>query len=225
MKGDTITMIKPGMFGKNVPADNRRMDFDFGNEQILFLKKRPDILFIGDSITQLWDIHAYFETDKFLVNRGIGGDCSTYLLKRFDADCIQLKPKKVILMIGTNDIARTADDVWWRTKGEAEETVLSDYMNNIKQIVKKCDDSGTELILCSVIPSDIAAPFDKEKRWRMTAKMNEFLKGLGKQYIDYHSVLTKDGKTLPYDLSPDGIHPNAEAYAMMAEVLKKNIEF
>ena len=46
-----MTIIKPGNFGKNVPADNRRGDFDFGNEQILYLKISVDILFIGDSIT------------------------------------------------------------------------------------------------------------------------------------------------------------------------------
>ncbi|MFQ8952989.1 MAG: hypothetical protein ACLR56_08280 [Oscillospiraceae bacterium] len=67
-------MIKPGNFGKNVPADNRRGDFDFGNEQILYLKRSVDILFIGDSITQLWDHYAYFGTKCYIVNRGIGGD-------------------------------------------------------------------------------------------------------------------------------------------------------
>ena len=46
-----MTIIKPGNFGKNVTADNRRGDFDFGNEQVLYLKRSVDILFIGDSIT------------------------------------------------------------------------------------------------------------------------------------------------------------------------------
>lgn len=55
-----MTIIKPGNFGKNVPADNRRGDFDFGNEQVLYLKRSVDILFIGDSITQLWDSLCIF---------------------------------------------------------------------------------------------------------------------------------------------------------------------
>ena len=68
-----MTIIKPGNFGKNVPADNRRGDFDFGNEQVLYLKRSVDILFIGDSITQLWGHYAYFGTKCYIVNRGIGG--------------------------------------------------------------------------------------------------------------------------------------------------------
>lgn len=218
-----MNQIKPGLFGKTVPADNRRVDFDFYNEQILYLKKRPDLLFIGDSITQLWDLNAYFGSDKYFVNRGIGGDDSTYLSKRFQADCIQLNPKKVILMIGTNDISKTNYDHWRRMKGEEEETVLQDYMKNISEMFKQCDEAKIELILCSVIPSDTVPPFDKEIRWKMTEEMNAFLKSLGKTYVDYHSALTNDGKTLIYELSPDGIHVNAKGYEIMTSVLREAI--
>lgn len=216
-------MIKPGQFGKNVPADVRRMDFDFGNEQVLYLNKKVDVLFLGDSITQLWDLNAYFDTDRFLVNRGIGGDCSTYLLKRFDADCIQLHPEKAVLMIGTNDVARSDYDFWWKKAGESEEDVLADYKRNVSEMVAKCDAAGIELLICSVIPSDIAVPFDKEKRWRMTAGMNTFLKGLGKEYIDYVPLLSDDGKTFKAEYTPDGIHPNASGYLLMANEVKKHI--
>jgi len=96
---------------------------------------------IGDSITQLWDVSAYINTDKFIINRGIGGDVSKYVLKRFDADVIQLAPQKVALMIGTNDISYTNDDLWWRTKGLPVENIISEYEeNNIEHAFKldKC---------------------------------------------------------------------------------------
>ena len=73
---------KTGEFRENVPADNRRGDFDFGNEQILYLKRSVDILFIGDSITQLWGHYAYFGTKCYIVNRGIDGDGSEYTVRR-----------------------------------------------------------------------------------------------------------------------------------------------
>ncbi len=224
MKAESQVVIKPGYFSKAVPADNRRMDFDFYNEQIIYLGKRPDLLFIGDSITQLWDLNVYFGSSLFIVNRGIGGDDSTYLAKRFEADCIQLKPGKVILMIGTNDITRTRFDHWWRVKGEDAETVIDDYKKNINKIIDDCDAAKIELVLCSVIPSDIAPPDDKEIRWKMTEEMNAFLQSSGKTYIDYHSALTNDGKTLIKELSPDGIHVNAKGYEIMADVLRKNID-
>ncbi len=217
-------MIKPGLFGKAVAANNRRMEFDFKNEQLLHLNQPIDILFIGDSITELWDMNAYLKTDAFFVNRGIGGDVSEYLLKRFDADCIQLKPKTCILMIGTNDITKTHFDPWWKEPGESEEKVLSDYKNNILKMVDKCDRAGIQLILCSVIPSDIAPPYEKEIRWKMTKEMNEFLQSLGKTYVDYHSVLTNDGKRIKAGYSLDGIHPNAVAYELMAQKLKEVVK-
>jgi len=212
--------IKPGMFGMAVAADARRIEFDFSNEQLLCLEKKIDYLFLGDSITHLWNLHAYFGPHKFLENRGICGDTSTYLLKRFDADCIQLQPKSAIIMIGTNDITRTEPDLWWKNPGEEVETVFKEYQDNILQMVNKCDLAGIEVILCSVLPSTIAPPSDRERRWEMTEQMNDFLKSLGKTYVDYHSVLTRDGRNLPDEYSLDGIHPNAKAYVLMAEKLK-----
>ena len=216
-------MIKPGYFGKTVPADTRRIDFDFQNEQILYLHRNVDVLFIGDSITQLWDSNAYFNTHCFLVNRGIGGDSSEYLLRRFDADCIQLCPRRAVLMIGTNDIARSDYDFWWRKPGESEQDVLEAYQKNVSEMVAKCDAAGIELTICAVPPSDIAPPMDKEKRWRMTAAMNTFLRSLSKSYVDYASVLSNDGKTLDSKWTPDGIHMNAAGYQRMAEMLKTQI--
>ena len=218
-----VELLSPGTFGKTVAADNRRQDFDFSNEQILYTNTKIDYLFIGDSITQLWNLNVYFQTDKFLENRAIGGDNSIYLLKRFDADCIQLHPKKVIIMIGTNDIFRAEDDLWWKKAGEDVDKVLDEYKSNVEQMIEKCDIAGIDVILCSVIPSNIAPPYNRERRWYMTKEMNEFLQAQGKQYVDYHSVLTHDGHSLPDDLTPDGIHPNAKAYALMAKKLKETV--
>ena len=219
-----IEYIKPGTFSKNVPTDARRQTFDFYNESIICTKKRPDVLFIGDSITELWELYAYFDTDKFLVNRGIGGDTSEYLLKRLEADCLQLNPKTVVLMIGTNNIFRAEPDYWWRQDGIDRETVLEEYKQDILQIIEKIESKSIELVLCSVPPSEIAPPFDRELRFEMTAKMNEFLKSLGKTFVDYTDVLSNDGKTLIYDYSPDGIHPNAYGYTEMAKKLKEYID-
>lgn len=217
-------LIKPGLFGKNVPADAKRQDYDFDNEQMLYFKKDIDYLFIGDSITWHWNLSLYFDTKKTLVQRAIGGDNSTYLLKRFDADCIQLKPKTAIIMIGTNDIARCEDDLWWRTKGESEEVVFEEYTQNIRSMIKKCDESNIEVVLCSVIPSTIAPPYNREMRWRMTDRMNEFLKSTGKKYINYFDSLTYDGKNIIDEITHDGIHPNAKGYEIMTKILKKELD-
>ena len=223
-----MDQIKPGLFGKTVAADSRRIEFDFLNEQLLYLDRRPDILFIGDSITHYWDLNAYFGTANCLVNRGIGGDTSEYVLKRFDADVIQLRPKLVVLMIGTNDFFATHCDPWWRTAGADQETVLAGTQANVTAMVRKCQAAKIELALCSVPPSDIAPPFDKELWWELTAKQNRFLQERCAEqrlaYVDYHAKLCQaDGRTMIRELSPDGIHPNARGYEIMAQVLREKI--
>ena len=98
-------VVKPGMFGVFASADSRRGEFDFGNEELLLAGVRPDVVFIGDSITHLWEVQAYFGgTGKILVNRGIGGDISTHVRQRFRADVLQLQPRLAVLKIGTNDL-------------------------------------------------------------------------------------------------------------------------
>ena len=221
-------MIKPGLFGITVPADTRRMDFDFGNEQILYTQNYPDILFIGDSITQLWDLNVYFGFAKRLTNRGIGGDTSTYLLRRFDADVIQLNPKMVVLMIGTNDISATHTDPWWRTQGADKEIVFQTVSKNVRQCVQKCLNNNISITLCSILPSEIAPPFDRQIRWKLTDQLNCEIQNICTEndlkYVDYHTAMCQpDGKTLLYDLSPDGIHPNAKGYQIMAQVLRSTI--
>lgn len=218
-----INLIRPGFFGKHVPSDERRIEFDILNEQILYLERYPDYVFLGDSITDRWDIYAYIKTDKFIVNRAVSGEHSEFLLKRFDADCVQLKPEYAVILIGTNDIFRThPDEMGIR---ESEDEVFINWKNNINEMVSKCENADIKPVLCSVIPSDVRLPFDKEIRWRLTEKMNDYLKTMGKIYIDYHSKLTEDGKSISKKYSHDGIHANAHGYEVMAKILIENLQF
>lgn len=224
-----MKQLRPGLFGKNVAADSKRIDFDFYNEQLIYLNKRPDILFIGDSITAYWDLNAYFNAGSLIVNRGIGGDVSEYVLKRFNADVIQLKPGTVILLIGINDIFAAHDDPWWHTSGTDKETVLNRMERNVEAILEKCRQNNIKIALCSLLPSDIAPPYNKELWWELTRRFNEFARSLCDenlaQYIDYHSRMCgADGRSMPPELSPDGIHPNAKGYEIMADILKSTVD-
>ncbi len=220
--------IKPGFFGTHVAADDNRILFDIRNEQLLSKQKKADILFIGDSITWMWDINLYFGNSSFLVNRGIGGDTSHYCLKRFDADCLQLAPETIIYMIGTNDILTTAPDLWWRKDGADKQTVLNSLLQNIEAVMEKCKDK--QLYQCSVLPTDICPPYDKDGINQMVLEANDGIKALckkhGVHYIDYHSALCRDDKkTMRDGLTHDGIHPNGACYEIMANILKNMIQF
>ena len=87
-------------FSEDVAADKNRKEFDIKNHTLCYTNQRPDFLFIGDSITEYWELNAYFRnSDQLIINRGIAGDTTKYLKKRFYVDAVQLKPKYCILGI------------------------------------------------------------------------------------------------------------------------------
>lgn len=221
-----MDIIKPGHFGKVYSADSRRNVFDFHNEQILTEKKKVDFVFIGDSITEYWDLNVYFNNSRYIVNRGIGGDVSEIVLKRFDADVLQLNPCKVICLVGCNDLMRMHYDYWWKVKGEETEKIISVLIENTEEIIKKC--KAVSLCICSLLPSSLCVPYNAEKFNEVILTVNSKLKKLCEKYsvtyIDYHSAMCKeDGKTVKDNITYDGIHPTPSGYELMAEVLRSYI--
>ncbi len=100
-------------FSEDVAADKNRKEFDIKNHTLCYTNQRPDFLFIGDSITEYWELNAYFRnSDQLIINRGIAGDTTKYLKKRFYVDAVQLKPKYCILGIGINDSIELEGDYW-----------------------------------------------------------------------------------------------------------------
>ena len=55
-------------FSENVAADKKRKEFDIKNHALCYTNQKPDFLFIGDSITEYWELNAYFRSDNHLVS-------------------------------------------------------------------------------------------------------------------------------------------------------------
>ena len=103
-------LIRPGDLGG--AADNRRWLFDFWNKQVV----REDVLvgtvFMGDSITEFWNLPVYFTaTNGIMQNRGIGGDNPVGLHTRLEQDVFQYSPRRVFMLVGINGIQAPQD---WR---------------------------------------------------------------------------------------------------------------
>lgn len=218
------SVIKPGMFGLAVAADNRRGEFDFGNESLLMEGVCPDALFIGDSITHLWELQAYFgHSGKLLINRGIGGDISTFVRKRFAADALQLQPKLIVMKIGTNDLG-------WEI-GQLNEATSDTICENITAMTAETKAAGIQMAICSILP--IWGP-----SWQMcaefTVRKNEQIVQLNRRlqviavendaiYVDYFSSMVNAAGELQHDLADDGVHPHGKGYAIMAQVLRTEL--
>src|SRR5436190_165533 len=73
-------------------------------------KDHNAVVLLGDSITQGWgeDFSAWFPAMK-IANRGISGDTSRGVLIRLEGDVLDLEPRAVVLLIGTNDLEEKAD--------------------------------------------------------------------------------------------------------------------
>jgi len=181
---------------------------------------RPRVVFLGDSITDGWELNQYFPGRDY-VNRGIGGQITGEMLGRLKADVIDLKPGAVVLLGGTNDLAR----------GVSLETI----QNNILMIAELSDAQGIRPILSSVLPiSDYHA--DTDPRYRRSAyrppasivELNRWIRdycaGRGFIYIDYYAATTDSQGMLAADLADDGLHPNLEGYKKMAPLAQQAVD-
>lgn len=217
--------IKPGFFSNNVAADAKRREFDVKNEQCLYLDKKVDVVFFGDSITQNWETEAWFNRDCIKINRGIGSDPTVYAAKRFDADVLQLKPSAIVILLGINDLLTVAHNLWYREPGADPEMVISNIEKNFRDMLSKC--KNEKVYICSILPQSLCEPYDRELFDSLIVRTNGILKSLcdeyGAEYVDYYSALCVNGG-LPDDMTFDGVHPNAKAYEVMANKLKEKVE-
>jgi lysophospholipase L1-like esterase len=218
-------MIKPGNFGMSAAADGRRGEFDVGNEVILTHKLPVDAVFIGDSITHMWELNAYFgRSGRFVVNRGIGGDISSHVARRFAADVIQLQPKCVVIKIGVNDF--WALDGWTQADRKPVEEIVAAVVNNILDMVKQAKEHQIVPVVCSILPTQMPHSGNNGLRNTGIRNANALLRELAAEqdaiYVDYHSRMVQpDGISLRDGLADDGLHPHVRGYDIMAETLRE----
>src|SRR4051795_6256291 len=96
------------------------------------------VVFLGDSITDVWDLQKYFPGKPY-VNRGISAQTTPNMLVRFRQDVVNLKPKAVIILAGTNDIA-----------GNTGPESLEEIENNLASMVDLARANHIAVILSSV---------------------------------------------------------------------------
>lgn len=229
MTTNRVEIVKPGFFATAAAADSRRGEFDIGNEILVAREVPVDFVFIGDSITHMWELNAYFgRSGRFIVNRGIGGDISSHVLRRFDADVIQLKPKHAAIKIGVNNF--WAMDGWTAADRKTAEQIVPGLVSDIEQMVKKAKENDIIPIVCSILPTDMPQSGHNDQRNAGIRVANENLQKVaaeqGAVYVDYHSRMTKeDGLRLREELADDGLHPHVLGYNIMADALRETLEY
>lgn len=217
--------IKPGYLSREVKADARRGEFDIKNQVIVQKQIPVDLLFIGDSMTQMWELSAYFGNSGLcILNRGIGGDRTEFLLHRFRADAVQLRPALSVVLVGINDSWELEFDDWKQEEGRPLGEVLARALENMEQVLKLAEEEHMRLAVCSALPTCMSWTNHERERQIYVKRYNEGIKMLtenyGQLYVDYYpAFVEKDGFSLKRELSVEGLHPNVFGYDLMAGIL------
>lgn len=191
------------------------------------IKNEARVVFMGDSITDSWDDttrYSGFFPGKPYINRGISGQTTPQMLIRFRPDVIALKPKVVVILAGTNDIA-----------GNTGPLTLDAIADNLASMAEFARTHGIRVVLASVLP---ISDYDKDRegqpiirtrqrRPEQILALNTWMKNYaarnGATYLDYFSAMVDDKSFLKDELSEDGLHPNQKGYDVMAPLVEQAI--
>jgi lysophospholipase L1-like esterase len=178
---------------------------------------RPDAVFMGDSITDLWQQERFggFFRGRNYANRGISAQTTSQMLVRFRPDVIASKPRVVVILAGTNDIA-----------GNTGPMTNEDIQGNLMSMAELAKANGIKVVLASITPVSgyhVTPPAVSQLTRRPPDRiraMNEWMKAYAAAsnhtYLDYYSSMVDNTGMLKAEFSTDDLHPNAAGYAAMA---------
>ncbi len=173
---------------------------------------KPRVVFFGDSITDFWRLNEYFP-DRNFVNRGISGQITGEMLGRLKADVINLRPAVVVILAGTNDLARGIS--------------LTGIEDNLLMMADLCDTYKIKVVMASVLPVSDYHKAENPSYERTPMRPPIFINALNEWietfcanrhhvYLNYHAAMVDAKGELKEDLGDDGLHPNAKGYRIMA---------
>jgi lysophospholipase L1-like esterase len=179
------------------------------------------VVFFGNSITDLWHLDEYFPARPY-INRGIGGQTTPQMLIRFRQDVIDLHPKVVVILAGTNDIA-----------GNTGPMLLEDTEANFASMAELAGANNIRVVFSSALPVHNYTPQSQNmfahRPPEKILELNRWLKNYATAhpdclYLDYFAAMVDDKGLLKRDLADDGLHPNVAGYKIMAPLAEAAIE-
>ena len=192
--------------------------FNFYSSANASLEKAPSVVFMGNSITENWgDWRPQFFKDHNFVSRGISGQTTCQMVVRFHADVVDLNPKAVVIMAGTNDIAKNNGDI-----------SLKHVAQNIESMCEIAKAHKIKPVICTVTPC-------KRYSWRpelenvadSIVELNRMLQSYAVKnhitYVDFWTPMAAEDKGMRSELAEDGCHPNDKGYDIMEAILLKTL--
>ena len=174
------------------------------------------IVFIGDSITDGCALDNYYSALPCATyNRGIGGDTTAGVLARLKTSLFDVKPAKIVLMIGINDI-----------NGGVETATILDHYNEILTQIKK-ELPNTQVFCVSILPVNnvlesytlVNVAKTTERILEINPEIEKLAVKHGYEFVNLFDEFADEGQRLYQELSPDGIHLNDAGYQKYSTLL------
>ncbi|PKL00883.1 MAG: hypothetical protein CVV56_03500 [Tenericutes bacterium HGW-Tenericutes-1] len=168
------------------------------------------IVFLGDSLTDGFDLNAYFSSDLVIYNRGIGGDKTDGVFARLESNVLAIEPSIIVLLIGINDIHG----------GRSLEAIEKNYrkiLDKIQEELPECD-----VYIESLYPTNTMIYSHFTDYWDDILLFNTTLQTLALEYnYVYMDVYTEllDGEELNRSFTFDGLHLNSDGYHIVSDVI------
>ena len=190
--------------------------YDKANLELkLHTKANNRVVFMGNSITEGWvQMRPDFFDNRDYINRGIGGQTTPQMLLRFRQDVVDLNPKVVVILAGTNDIA-----------GNSGYISLEAIISTIKSMAEIANANDIKVIISSILP---AIDYPWKPGLDPASKIitiNKALKAFSEEnnfiYLDYYAAMVDDkgGLKVPeYTTANDLVHPNKDGYLVMEKL-------
>lgn len=187
-------------------------------------KGNVDLLFMGDSITDGWRTRGKNVWNKYYApqnaaNFGIGGDRTEHVLWRMDhGELDGIKPKVVVLMIGTNNSGKEKDGRLRNTIPQIIEGVTA----VVTELRAKLPES--KILLLAIFPRAVTDDFQRGEVAVVNTALAKLDDGKMVKFLDIGPKFLEADATLPRSIMPDLLHPNEKGYQIWADAMNPTLD-
>lgn len=187
---------------------------NFTNPYEVKFDANDNFLFLGDSITELYPLEEYYDNLP-VVNSGISGNKTTDILNDMKTRVYQYNPTKVFLLIGTNDLNSTDEDI------------VDVTFDNIKEIISEIKENRSDATIYvesvypvnSVIENNVVTNRTNKKVKELNKKLSNYCDEESCEYINLYDDLIDEEGNLKTEYTEDGLHLNSLGYVVITREL------
>ncbi len=175
----------------------------------------PEIVFLGDSITEVWDpgLYSHFFGAYATLNLGVANDLTQSMLWRLDhGEWQDFRPRVVVLLIGTNNLTLNSPPA-----------DVAAGIGQVVQLVRRLSPQS-RILLVGLLPR---GQFATEEQRHVVERVNDRIRQCADaariSYLDAWPALLDHNGTMSFEISPDTLHLSPVGYALFGSVLKPEI--